>query len=100
MFWDEFIGSSILMFCIYAFIDAGAGDLLPLCLFFLIFGIGATFGWQTGYAINLARDFGPRLVSYMVGYGSEVWSAGNYYFWVSLLVPQSHKPCAQRTQDL
>lgn len=83
MFWDEFIGSSILMFCIYAFIDAGAGDLMPLCLFFLIFGIGATFGWQTGYAINLARDFGPRLVSYMVGYGSEVWSAGDYYFWVS-----------------
>lgn len=88
MFWDEFIASSILMFCIYAFVDAGAGDLLPLCLFFLIFGIGATFGWQTGYAINLARDFGPRLVSYMVGYGSEVWSAGNYYFWVSQ--PSSH----------
>lgn len=85
MFFNEFIGSSILMFCIFAFLDAGAGDLMPLCLFFLIFGIGATFGWQTGYAINLARDFGPRLVSYMLGYGSEVWSAGNYYFWVSSL---------------
>lgn len=85
MFFDEFLGSAVLMFCIYAFIDAGAGDLLPLCLFFLLFGIGACFGYQTGYAINLVRDFGPRLVSYMVGYGTDVWSAGGYYFWVRVL---------------
>ena len=90
MFISEFVASSILMFSIFAFVDAGAGDLLPLCLFFLIFGIGACFGWQTGYAINLARDFGPRLVSYILGYGSDVWSAGGYYFWVS--VPYATSP--------
>jgi aquaglyceroporin related protein len=28
----------------------------PLSLFFLIFGLGSCFGWQTGYAINIARD--------------------------------------------
>jgi len=58
----------------------------PLALFFLIFGLGACFGWETGYAINMARDFGPRLMSYIVGYGTEVWSAGGYYFWVSSLI--------------
>jgi len=84
-FFSEFIGSTLLMFCIYALKDdgnLGAGNLTPLGLFFVIFGIGACFGWETGYAINFARDFGPRLMSYFLGYGHEVWSAGGYYFWV------------------
>jgi aquaglyceroporin related protein, other eukaryote len=77
----------VLMFMIFALKDdsnLGAGNLTPLMLFFLIFGIGATLGWETGYAINLARDFGPRLFTYFIGYGHEVWSAGNYYFWYYL----------------
>lgn len=85
MFFSEFVASAILMFLIFALKDdgnLGAGPLVPLALFFVIFGIGACFGWETGYAINLARDFGPRLTSYMLGYGKEVWTAGNYYFWV------------------
>ncbi|XMA13726.1 hypothetical protein WAI453_006517 [Rhynchosporium graminicola] len=90
MFFSEFIASTILMFCIYSLQDngnLGAGNMTPLGLFFVIFGIGACFGWETGYAINLARDFGPRLMSYFLGYGSEVWSAGNYYFWIPMVVP-------------
>jgi aquaglyceroporin related protein len=86
-FFSEFVASTILMFCIYALKDdgnIGAKDFTPFGLFFIIFGIGACFGWETGYAINLARDFGPRLMSYFLGYGHEVWSAGNYYFWVWL----------------
>ncbi len=86
MFFSEFIASAMLVLVIFALKDdanLGAGNLVPLGLFFLIFGLGATLGWETGYAINLARDFGPRLFTYFVGYGHEVWSAGNYYFWVS-----------------
>lgn len=78
------------MFCIYSLQDngnLGAGNLTPLGLFFVIFGIGCAFGYETGYAINLARDFGPRLVSYMIGYGHGVWSAGGYYFWVPMVAP-------------
>ena len=90
MFFSEFIASSILQFVIFALADGGnngAGKLMPLGLFFLIFGLGACFGWETGYAINLARDFGPRLVTYMIGYGHEVWSFGGYYFWVRSHIP-------------
>lgn len=91
-FFSEFIASSILMFVIFALKDdsnkgafSASGNWFPLALFFLIFGLGASFGWNTGYAINLARDFGPRLMSYAVGYGHDVWSAGGYYFWIPMV---------------
>ncbi|GAB7348696.1 hypothetical protein MBLNU459_g7439t2 [Dothideomycetes sp. NU459] len=89
-FFSEFIASALLMFLIYALKDdgnIGAGPLTPLGLFFVIFGIGACWGWETGYAINLARDFGPRLMSYFLGYGHNVWAAGDYYFWVPMVSP-------------
>ncbi|KAF2800663.1 aquaporin [Melanomma pulvis-pyrius CBS 109.77] len=92
-FFSEFIASALLMFVIFALKDPSNNGVprsdkwFPLCLFFLIFGLGACFGWETGYAINLARDFGPRLMSYAVGYGPEVWSAGGYYFWIPMVAP-------------
>ncbi|PQE06256.1 hypothetical protein CJF30_00005219 [Rutstroemia sp. NJR-2017a BBW] len=86
-FFSEFIASTILMLVIFALKDdsnpgamgkSGAGPMFPLALLFLIFGLG--------YAINLARDFGPRLMSYAVGYRG-VWSAGEYYFWIPMVAP-------------
>lgn len=35
----------------------------------------------------MARDFGPRLMTYAVGYGNAVWSAGGYYFWIPIVAP-------------
>ena len=89
-FFSEFIASALLMFCIYALKDEGnigmPQQLIPLGLFFVMFGIAACFGWETGFAINPARDFGPRLVTYMAGYGRGVWG----YAWVSLLLLLHH----------
>lgn len=56
-FFSEFIASTLLMFLIYALKDEGnlgAGNLTPLGLFFIIFGIGCCFGWETGYASEFA----------------------------------------------
>ncbi|KAL9117669.1 MAG: hypothetical protein Q9187_005793 [Circinaria calcarea] len=90
MFVSEFIGSAVLMFVIFALKDEsniGAGKLFPLGLFFLLFGLGAAFGYETGYALNFARDFGPRLMTYALGYGPEVWSSNRYYFWIPMVAP-------------
>lgn len=45
--------------------------LVPLALFFTILGIGLGLGMETGYAINPARDLGPRILTAMVGYGRD-----------------------------
>ncbi|KAF8978219.1 aquaporin-like protein, partial [Cyathus striatus] len=57
--------------------------LAPLVLFLLILGIGASLGMQTGYAINPARDLGPRLLTAMVGYGKAV----QYWLWCPVIAP-------------
>jgi aquaglyceroporin related protein len=90
MFFSEFIATGFLMFVIFAIGDPAnnpAGDNGPLVLFFLIFGIGAGLGWETGYAMSFARDFGPRMFTYAAGYGTGVFSAGGYYFWIPMVAP-------------
>src|ERR1700761_5739941 len=65
-FFSEFIPSSILMFIIFALTDEGnlaAGKLTPVGLGLTFVGITACFGWETAFALNFARDFGPRLLT-------------------------------------
>jgi aquaglyceroporin related protein, other eukaryote len=91
MFFSEFLGTALLMFSIYALLDQGnigmPEKLVPVGLFFVLWGIAGCFGWETGFALNPARDFGPRLVTYMIGYGRGVWTAGGGYAWVSCSDP-------------
>jgi glycerol uptake facilitator protein len=63
-----------------------AAGLSPLLVSFLIWSIGLSLGATTGYAINPARDFGPRLAHALLpiaGKGSSDWG----YAWVPLLGP-------------
>jgi glycerol uptake facilitator protein len=58
----------------------------PFAVAFLIVGIGASLGGPTGYAINPARDLGPRIAHAILpikGKGSSDWS----YSWVPVLGP-------------
>lgn len=89
-FGDEFIGTALLVGLIVAITDGRnqpvQANLNPLIIGFLIVAIGASFGLNTGYAINPARDFGPRLWVALVTGGAS-FSANNYYFWVPIVAP-------------
>jgi len=64
-FVSEVIGTAILLFVIFATGDtknSAPTTWGPLAVALLVFSIGASLGWGTGYAINPARDFGPRYV--------------------------------------
>jgi glycerol uptake facilitator-like aquaporin len=49
--------------------------------------VGVTFGFNSGYAINPARDFGPRMFTAVAGWGYEVFRAGNGWWWVPIVAP-------------
>ncbi|XP_006462791.1 hypothetical protein AGABI2DRAFT_186654 [Agaricus bisporus var. bisporus H97] len=91
-FFSEYLTSAVLMISILAFTDphnmAAPSGLLPLALFILILGIGVALGMETGYAINPARDFGPRIMTAMVGYGKHVFTFRNqYWLWCPIIAP-------------
>jgi len=69
------MGSAILIIGILAVTDkrnaAPSPGLLPMALFFIVLGIGAAMGMNTSYALNPARDLGPRILTALVGYGIE-----------------------------
>lgn len=89
-FGDEFIGTALLVGLIFAIVDGRnqpvQANLNPLIIGFLIVAIGASFGRNTGYAINPARDFGPRLWIALVS-GGESFTVNNYYFWIPIVAP-------------
>ena len=51
--------------------------LAPVVIGAVVFLIGMTFGFNAGYAINPARDFGPRLFTALAGWGNGVFHAHN-----------------------
>ncbi|QFG26298.1 MIP/aquaporin family protein [Actinomadura sp. WMMB 499] len=91
-FRDQIIGTAILLFLILALTDARnsppLANLTPFLIGLVVVGIGMAWGTNAGYAINPARDFGPRLASFLTGYGGA-WrdQYGHLYFWVPIVGP-------------
>mgnify|MGYP000219766856 CR=1 FL=1 len=52
-----------------------------------VWAIGSGLGGTTGFAINPARDFGPRLFTAFAGWGSGVFTAANNWWWVPIVGP-------------
>jgi MIP family channel proteins len=88
---DQIVGTALLMACVLAITDPrNAGPppwrVAPL-IGGLVVAIGVAFGFNAGYAINPARDFGPRLFTAVAGWGGGVFSAGNSWWWVPIVGP-------------
>lgn len=92
---SEIVGTFVLVFVIFHFTNAeipdkktlvGLGSLGAIPVTFLVWAIGLSLGGTTGYAINPARDFGPRLMHSILpikGKGSSNWK----YAWIPILGP-------------
>lgn len=81
----EIIGTFVLVFVVLLF-GKTPTQVGPLAVALLVVGIGASLGGPTGYAINPARDLGPRIAHFvlpMVGKGNSDWS----YAWVPVVGP-------------
>ncbi|XP_041929922.1 aquaporin-9b [Alosa sapidissima] len=87
----QVIGAAALILCILAITDkknTGAPKgMEPLAVGLTILAIGVSMGLNCGYPINPARDLAPRLFTAMAGWGFEVFSAGNCWFWIPVAGP-------------
>jgi MIP family channel proteins len=90
-FIDQVVGTALLVGVILGITDTRnspvPAGLAPVVVGLLVVVIGTSFGFNAGYAINPARDFGPRLFTFVAGWGGEVFSAGNAWWWVPIVAP-------------
>ena len=92
-FLDQVIGTAILVMVIFALTSAvnnpPLANTAPLFIGLLVVGIGLGWGANAGYAINPARDLGPRVASWLTGYHEAMFSANGpeLYFWLPLTAP-------------
>ena len=90
-FFDQVIGTALLLLLIFAIGDERnlppQANLAPLVVGLIVVAIGVSFGKLHGYAINPARDFGPRLLTVLVGYKNNGLPAGSSVWWVPIAGP-------------
>ncbi|XP_039074866.1 aquaporin-10 [Hyaena hyaena] len=90
-FLDQVLGTGILIVGILAIVDTWnkgvPAGLEPVAVGLLILAIGLSLGANCGFPLNPARDLGPRLFTYVAGWGPEVFSAGNGWWWVPVVAP-------------
>ena len=90
-FIDQIIGTFFLMLFILGISDAknvGAqANLGPFIVGLAVAAVGMSFGTNAGYAINPARDFGPRLFTFLAGWGPNAFPGPFGYWWVPILGP-------------
>jgi glycerol uptake facilitator protein len=92
-FFVEFAITALLLMVILAVVDernpllSALKNLGPLVIGLTIAMIGGSFGSLTGFALNPARDFGPKLFAALAGWDSIALPGPGAYFWVPLIAP-------------
>jgi glycerol uptake facilitator protein len=88
---DQTIGTALLLLLILAITDElnqpPGANLTPLLIGLVVVAIGISFGGMHGYAINPARDFGPRLFTVVAGFKNNGLTDGTNAFWVPIAGP-------------
>lgn len=93
---DQIVGTMFLVLIVVAIIDlrnsAPLANMGPLVIGLAVAAIGISFGANAGYAINPARDLGPRLLAWVGGWGDLAMPgnlAGSFtaYMWVPIIGP-------------
>jgi glycerol uptake facilitator protein len=88
---DQIIGTGFLVIFVLALTDERNQpprmNLAPLLVGLAVAAIGMSFGANAGYAINPARDFGPRLFAWFAGWGKVAMPGVHGYVWVPIVGP-------------
>jgi len=88
---DQTIGTALLLLLIFAITDElnqpPGANLAPLLIGLVVVAIGISFGGMHGYAINPARDFGPRLFTVVAGFKNNGLTDGTNAFWIPIAGP-------------
>ncbi|MBO0830026.1 MAG: MIP family channel protein [Streptosporangiales bacterium] len=92
---DQIVGTMFLVMFIVALVDARntavLANLGPLLVGLVVAAIGISYGANAGYAINPARDFGPRLFAWAAGWGTTAMPGNGpgftAYFWIPIIGP-------------
>jgi glycerol uptake facilitator protein len=86
---DQVVGTAFLLGLILAITDPAnrpvSPPLQPLAIGLIVVAIGVSWGGMHGYAINPARDFGPRLFAFVAGFGNTGF--GTHAWWVPIVGP-------------
>uniref|UniRef100_A0A672ZPE8 Aquaporin 10b n=1 Tax=Sphaeramia orbicularis TaxID=375764 RepID=A0A672ZPE8_9TELE len=88
---DQVVATALLLICCLAVEDRRQGllpdGLAPVLVGALILTIGLSMGSNCGFPLNPARDLGPRLFTFIAGWGEEVFKAGGGWWWVPIVAP-------------
>jgi glycerol uptake facilitator protein len=92
---DEIVGTAFLLIFVSALIDrrnlAPKSNLTPWLVGMAVAAIGMSYGANSGYAINPARDLGPRLFAWAAGWGNAAMPGNgpwfSNYFWIPIVAP-------------